>query len=772
MVQKMTHFFKPLKPIPILGMIPSEEQQNILKLVAHGKCVKIIAGAGTAKSTTCMMIAADAPDKKILILTYGRELNDENVKIAEEFKLSNVTCSTIHSILNTCIKTKINGKKIHDDTDLLRYLEEFWQKNINLPSRLDGFDVIMIDEIQDMRPSYYQALCFILPESKQLLTIGDVKQMLYDYGRYDAATPIFLTDASHYFRQFTIGKVWTESILSVSFRLTPYNAKFVNMIWGTNLIAGNTKDKNLPVEYRVMNPYGKDVTDFLKEILDTHKPEEVLLQSHTNTKSSEGKERPLGKHLNRLMAIKYDGKQKYFFYLKDTSADGKSSIRNKIRVFTFCSSKGLTVKTTIIFGFNSYQGRAAPLNQMGVALSRAKSRLILIHLIDYKTNLPNPYYPGLNSKVLQNLVEAGVVIAPDGIPHDTPNEAKEKSPIPLTVTSMTHQSAKTLKFLLSHCTVDTFCNGHKPYDLVTKKMFSVGLLDTEEEFSSVYGCAIPFAVEHIRKNKISNVEQIINNITLSKVQKYTYARLVDELLDNVDLPDNELEYIQNIYITHKNRTNREWMHGSEAISFLQNSQGIHLKSLTNFGILDKESFLTVFPVDEYARITRLYQKNDKDEKDYMILANAFLAYAGTHETFLQMGQDYSFTDKEIFLKGCHFFLEHLPCDCEFEQLEYYDYNPHIKNANGCFDKIVGKIDAISKDKKNVYELKFTNAINDEHKLQTMLYCAIVCLKYDLPYCDGTILNGKTSEILHVKIYKDAALLVLKESALTKLGSER
>ena len=99
-------------------------------------------------------------------------------------------------------------------------------------TRISGYDYIILDESQDLRPSFYEALCFMIPENTvSLIIMGDPKQLLYNYGKDDAATSMYLENASTWFKDHS--RTWFCETLSLtkSFRLTPKIAAFVNIIW-------------------------------------------------------------------------------------------------------------------------------------------------------------------------------------------------------------------------------------------------------------------------------------------------------------------------------------------------------------------------------------------------------------------------------------------------------------------------------------------------------------------------------------------------------------
>jgi hypothetical protein len=118
---------------------------------------------------------------------------------------------------------------------------------------------------------------------------------------------------------------------------------------------------------------------------------------------------PIRVHVNELMNIKdpMTGERKYNFHIKESvrGFEGVADLKNKVRVWTFCGSKGCEADVVIVFGFDVFNGRPHSLNQIGVALSRAKKRLIIIHgqkkdrLKGGDRLVALPYYPVLGDSI-------------------------------------------------------------------------------------------------------------------------------------------------------------------------------------------------------------------------------------------------------------------------------------------------------------------------------------------------------------------------------------
>mmetsp|Transcript_20697 Transcript_20697/g.51027 ORF Transcript_20697/g.51027 Transcript_20697/m.51027 type:complete len:490 (-) Transcript_20697:764-2233(-) len=165
-------------------------------------------------------------------------------------------------------------------------------------------------------------------------------------------------------------------------------AACVNLFWGTAIVGGNTAVPNIPVDYLCINPYPSKKkndpvrlqTDFLAGLIDEYGAENVMFLA----KSVQHKDCPIRIHLNELTTVKdRDGSQKYNFDVKESirGFEGRPDVKNKVRVETFCRAKGCEADCVVVFGFDvlDFKAPIASLNQMCVALSRARKRLIVIH---------------------------------------------------------------------------------------------------------------------------------------------------------------------------------------------------------------------------------------------------------------------------------------------------------------------------------------------------------------------------------------------------------
>ena len=402
---------------------PSSEQKEIIQAIGQGQCVSIQACAGSGKTTCMLQVTASLPKtRNALIVTYNRSLADECKDRIQRLSLGHIAkCYTIHGLAS-----RFAGRVCNDDQKLIRQLDR-WESGLDLiPAHPLPLDLVMIDEAQDLRPLFHRVLSHIIGTAGaggiQLCLVGDPKQMLYDFPTYgdDKARTSFFLEPEFYWGKFTEDRTWVHLPLSVSYRLTPNVASFCNLFWGTSMVGGNDRSPNIPVEYLMKYPYPNSSgsydseklnTSALAKIIDKHGPENVMFLAQSVKRA----ELPIRVHVNELMKIKdvSTGLQKYKFHIKENvrGFEGTPDWTNKVRVWTFCGSKGCEADVVVVFGFDLYS-RPHSLNQIGVALSRARKRLVVVHGKKYEGKVLRPlrFYPvlgGCSTGMEQHIIHFG-----------------------------------------------------------------------------------------------------------------------------------------------------------------------------------------------------------------------------------------------------------------------------------------------------------------------------------------------------------------------------
>ncbi len=260
----------PAKPVVkknISALTPSAEQKVIIDdCVADRKiCIAAVAGAG--KSTTLLMCGAARPGKKCLMLTYNKGLQLDVAARIAEYGLKNMTVRTYHSAASAAY-----GCIISNDTRFIAAIR-------SAPPNPPKFDILMLDEVQDMTIEYYVFVRHLLATNPnaQWIVVGDPRQAIY---QYKGSRVEFLTDCDEHFGGFKMavaiaaapdaktaapdaktattdsapkvpGGVTSVRSLLTTYRLTPATAAFVNVhvLQSDILVGGNTKDADVAPLY-------------------------------------------------------------------------------------------------------------------------------------------------------------------------------------------------------------------------------------------------------------------------------------------------------------------------------------------------------------------------------------------------------------------------------------------------------------------------------------------------------------------------------------------
>jgi superfamily I DNA/RNA helicase len=205
-------------------MEPSQEQKEIINLISSGTSVICDAVAGSGKTTTVLFIAQQNPGKLIWQITYNKDLKFEVRNRADKQQLTNLTVHTYHSLAYNAY----DGSGCKDD-GIKKIVNCNTQLKINC-----CFDILIIDEAQDMTELYYTLINKFIADVYKLsgkkitlLVLGDEYQCIYKFKKSDS-------------RYLTLGLLIYENIsalqcsdiqkkhLTTSYRLTRNIANFVN----------------------------------------------------------------------------------------------------------------------------------------------------------------------------------------------------------------------------------------------------------------------------------------------------------------------------------------------------------------------------------------------------------------------------------------------------------------------------------------------------------------------------------------------------------------
>ena len=343
----------------------SQEQHNIVRaLWTHNVIVEAVAGSG--KTTLVQHLARTYTAAKILVLTYNSALRKDCQCKLQEFK-GNAKCYTYHAFMAFLCK-----RNCFNDVMFLDLLQNHLQ-----PISFH-FDILVIDEMQDQRRHHVDFLLRLLEKKKKcrFLFMGDPKQLLYDFFKTDPADARYLHHADQIFGKFTESP-FVRLGLSISFRSTPKICAFVNHVCNTQMVPGNTTNRDDSVKLVVCDLFSKRTSDYISSVITELEMEDVMFVSYSVSKSKS------------LACIVNNLSKSFKFHVTRHDQDHCASSTmltktNKITVDTFCGAKGRERACVFVFGvdYASTRGNSTA-NQIYVALTRSYGGKLFV-VQDYK----------------------------------------------------------------------------------------------------------------------------------------------------------------------------------------------------------------------------------------------------------------------------------------------------------------------------------------------------------------------------------------------------
>ena len=522
----------------------STEQNNIIEQLALNNNVVVDSVAGSGKTTSNLHIASFFNNLSILLLTYNSKLK---IETRRKVKNHNITNIEIHSYHSFCVK--YYNKKCFTDTIIKKIL-----KNKTKPLIPFNYDLIVLDEGQDITCLYYELICKIYKDNKnnntQLCIFGDINQAIFDFNNADKR---YIEYASELFN-FNQNYNWIKCKLSISFRITHEMALFINRcLLNHKRITSNKVTNNKP-RYIICDSFGsKTASKPLKEVRfylnKGYKPSDIFVLA-PSIKSQSSAARQLE---NRIKLTMPD----VLVYVpsKEDETLNEELLKDKIVFSTFHQTKGLERKVVIIFGFDQsyfryYKKDVNPNicpNELYVATTRGIEHLTVFH------HYTNDFLPFINKDKLERYchVEEFDIL-----------RVKE-----------VHQSN------ISIDTPVTDCINFLPQDivdycfsqLVIKKneQFTYNKIDiplttsndeSTESVSEITGIAIPSMFEFKMKNKMLIYEHLIaeyfeNNLICKRdIVENIKLKPKEHHLDKIDMANlttKQLLYIANCWNAYK-----------------------------------------------------------------------------------------------------------------------------------------------------------------------------------------------------------------------------
>lgn len=507
---------------------PSVEQQSIIDNL-RTKNVNVQAVAGSGKTTSILHIARQFPDIRILVLTYNARLKLETREKAKSLGLHNME---IHSYHAFCVK--YYDKLCYTDNKIISVLGK--DERAKNPISFD-YELVIVDEIQDMTMLYYKLVLDILNRHKikpKLCVLGDKHQNIFKFNNADAR---FLTKSNMLLNYNT--NEWAFCTLSVSYRLTNQMSGFIN-----NCVFGHEKIKtckNGPdVEYKICDLFRakSHIYYSLKDILKSYSYGDIFILA-PSLKSSSAPPRLLANSLS-------DDGIPIFVSSNDEEKIDEDIIKGKIVFSTYHQTKGLERPVVFVYNFSAgyytYFNKNADstkcCNELYVAITRASEKLILLH------HYTEEYFSFVNQDLLNTYCNVTVHV------RAKLKKVEENGAItPYSVTELlNHLPSTVIAHAKNFLTITKVHNKKKSIKIPIKtkqgKYF--------ENVSEITGTAIPSYFEYINKNNMEIHKKLLMDNVINNDDKNNFVIGSKEInVSNIDDLDNEkLLILSNMYCSH------------------------------------------------------------------------------------------------------------------------------------------------------------------------------------------------------------------------------
>lgn len=352
----------------------SAEQQYFISAALKGRNILVDACIGSGKTTTIQCLCNLIKDKKVLYLTYNALLKvDARNKIMQ----SNVLVTNYHGFCFTTL----------NDLNIKNSPNNSVQKLLEVKPQLPAFDIIIIDEYQDIEQEFADLLLYIksFNANMQIIMVGDMSQKIYDKTTLDVLSfiPTFMNNyETIYFTQ--------------CFRLSEKYAKRLGDIWHKNIVGVNHSCNVTEMTFNEVYDY-----------LCTKEAKEIICLG-----SRQGQMSYLLNKLEHSLPAKFN-KNTVYATIDDVDKNNITPDA-KVAIFTsFDSSKGMERPICVVCDFTEEYWKIRTSQPMAkyditrniflVAASRGKKQIIFVRpktgsLLKSKTLEKPTLYNLMNSK--------------------------------------------------------------------------------------------------------------------------------------------------------------------------------------------------------------------------------------------------------------------------------------------------------------------------------------------------------------------------------------
>ena len=555
------------------------EQKEIVETLSHSNVI-VNAVAGSGKTTTILFLAKAYPEKEIMLITYNAKLRLETRRRCAEMELTNIEVHTYHSF---CRKFYHNFCKT--DTEIRDTLSKD-----KMPLYDFLFDILVLDEVQDMTLLYYRFVKKIIKdipcEKKEneddvyFCLLGDVGQSIFEFNGSDSR---FLSMGDKVFDGINKYE-WKKCNLSESFRITNTMADFIckGCFHGEERIISHKKSEIKP-KYIMVDPfqpnyqYNRIVSEINSLLAEGYLPSDIFILApsirnnsqriddtqETDPVENTGGNKNANNGLSPIIILEnlliLNLKIPIYIPLSDEGSVDESVMNGKLVFLSFHQSKGLERKVVIVYNFDNtyfkyYEKVKSPYvcpNTLYVAITRASERLILVH------GFRNGYLPFMDIEGFRSpeLEELATVMYYGSGNHKTKERMNN-------ITNVRNYGATGI---LRHLSQETIDNCHSLLNIQCIRPATTDTLriphtiktnESSEVVCDLNGICFPMYFELSLTNKCS----ILNSLK-SKRHKDGYSQLYQGIQD-INLEHSvlsyemihELLYISNCWSAYQNKT--------------------------------------------------------------------------------------------------------------------------------------------------------------------------------------------------------------------------
>ena len=628
--------------------IISEEQQHVINSLNNNQNVIVESVAGSGKTTCNIYIAKSFPTKSILLLTYNAKLKIETRDRINKLGITNLETHSYHSF---CVK--YYNHKCFTDYQIINII-----KSNTMQLKKFKYDMIILDESQDITPIYHELICKIIVDNNtnylnnlnnlQICLLGDRNQSIYDFNRADARFIIY-ADKLFKFNE----NPWIRCILSQSYRISNETAEFINNCMGKKFGIKSSKISGIKPKYIITNSYSDSMFSkqflVLKSFLKIYKPEEIfiLAPSVKNDKSPVRQLENLIKKTLKNIPV--------YVPTSDEEKLDEDILKNKMVFSTFHQAKGLERKVVIVYNFDdSYfkfykkdkDTKVCP-NELYVAVTRALEHLVLIH--DNK----NDYLPFINKTNLYKYTD----FIKDGELQLLPT--KKPKTFEVSVTDLIkHVPVDVLNNCMEFLTITKINDKAEIINIPFKTEQSAGF----ESLGKITGTAIPSYLQLKTSGRMSIYEESL-----------LYSRendIDDNYINSPDFVDSD----SNSEDPETSKNNKLSNYDLEKINILSVKPD-ELLYIANYYCAKKSGFLyKIYQVDNYNWLSQ-----DNLDNAYDRLIKLGISKKAKYEQYFELSKLPELLDR----------------------------------------RLIGYVDCI--DQNNIYEFKCVNKLENEHYLQLAIY---------------------------------------------------